>query len=334
MERRKTEGADRPGGFALGVGFTNACNLSCGHCYRPAGTDRLRAADVLRAVDAVPTSAVNFGTGENGLHPAFSALVAELFERGIRVTMTTNGHSAAALPDGLLARFCDVEVSIDFPTRTRHDAAREPGNWDLIEAQMARCARLGVPVSIVAVLMRGNARDLPALAHLAASRGASLRVNVYQPVNDAALAPTFEEFWEAWRALLEVADLVACGEPIVRAVLGLPASPAGCGTQTIRLGIGDLEELRATVIDHPSFRSLRQVPEACRSCPHLDTCGGGCPSRRLLRGGLDLPDEYCPFVRGAPLRLEAELLRGRDMPKASSACTTIVRPRPATRPSE
>jgi radical SAM protein with 4Fe4S-binding SPASM domain len=343
VERRET-------GFALGVGFTNACNLSCGHCYRPSGVDQLRAKEVLRAVDAVPTRAVNFGTGENGLHPEFPALVAQLLERGIRVTMTTNGLSAAVLPDALLARFCDVELSIDFPTREGHDAAREAGNWDLVEAQMERCARLGVPTAIVAVLMRPNARDMPELAGLAASRGAALRVNVYQPVNDEALAPSFEEFWEAWRALLEVADLSACSEPIVRAVLGLPASPAGCGAQTIRLSprgrivpcvyapagglaLCQLEELGAAVVDHPSFRALRRVPEVCRSCPHLETCGGGCPSRRRLRGGLDRPDEYCPFVRGARVQIAARLQSGRDMPKASSACTTILRARDAPRPS-
>lgn len=335
MERSET-------GFALGVGFTNACDLRCGHCYRAAGVEQLCAEDVLRAVEALPTRAVNFGTGENGLHPEFPALVAELLRRGVRLTMTTNGHSAAVLPDALLARFCDVELSIDFPTRERHDAARTPGNWDLVEAQMQRCTRLGVQTTLVAVLMRSNARDMPALARLAAARGAALRVNVYQPVHDPALAPSFEEFWEAWRALLEVADLTTCGEPIVRAVLGLPASPAGCGTGTIRLSprgqvlpcvyapggelaLAELGRLGAAVVDHPSFRAMRQVPDACRSCPHLETCGGGCASRRRLRGGLDRPDEYCPFVRGARVQLDARVRGGRDMPKAASACTTILR---------
>jgi len=338
----------RTDGFALGVGFTNDCNLSCGHCYRPAGVDRLKAGDVLRAVEAVPTRAVNFGTGENGLHPEFPELVARLVERGIRVTMTTNGHSAAVLPDELLTRFCDVEFSIDFSTREGHDRAREPGNWALIEAQMERCARLGVSTAITAVLMRPNARELPALAALAAARGAALRVNVYQAVNDPELAPTYEEFWGAWRDLLEVAEVATCGEPILRAVLGLPASRAGCGSQTIRisprgkilpcvylpgsaLGIEELEELGAEVVDHPSFRALRQVPTACERCPHVEDCRGGCASRRLLRGGLDRPDEYCPFVRGETLGIAARLSKEGDMPKASSACTTIVRAGPIPR---
>jgi radical SAM protein with 4Fe4S-binding SPASM domain len=293
---------------------------------------------------------VSFGTGENGLHPEFAALVESLLERGILVTMTTNGHSAAVLPDSLLARFRDVEFSIDFPSRERHDAAREAGNFDLVERQMERCARLGVSTTITAVLMRANARDMPALARLAAERGAALRVIVYQAVRDDALAPSFEEFWAAWRALCEVADLTACGEPIVRAVLGLPPARSGCsGGRTLRLsprgrvqpcvyvtagalGVDELEALGADVVGHPSFQALRRVPDVCRGCAHVDTCGGGCPSRRLLRGGLDRPDEYCPFVRGEAVTIPARLREEREMPKATSSCTTILRPRAVTAP--
>ena len=94
--------------FALGVGLTNACNLACKHCYRAPGEDRLEVERVLRAVDALPTRAVNLGTGENGLHPGLATLVNALSERGVAVTMTTNGYSARALSDEVLGKFRDV----------------------------------------------------------------------------------------------------------------------------------------------------------------------------------------------------------------------------------
>jgi len=66
------------------------------------------------------------------------------------------------------------------------------------------------------------------------------------------------------------------------------------------------------------------LPETCRGCPLVDVCHGGCASRRLLRGGLDLPDEFCPFVNGRPLpRLPVHRERARDFPKAASACTSV-----------
>ena len=339
--------------IALGVGFTNACDLSCQHCYRATGEDRLRLADVLAAVDALPVRAVNFGTGENGLHPEFATLVRRLLARDVAVTMTTNGHSAAVLPDELLACFRDVELSIDHPTREEHDVARSAGNWDLIEAQMRRCRDLGVPTTIVAVLMRTNAHRMPELARLAASRGAALRINVYQAVNGDESAPSYEQFWDAWRALLGEADLLTCGEPIVRAVLGMPRPEgAGCGRGTVRLtprgavlpcvygpdgglDLADLQRRGVGILDDPSFRVLASVPTVCRSCPQVETCGGGCASRRALGGGLDRPDEYCPFVRGQVVDLPARHVTARAMPKAASACTTIVRgARSLTAPSE
>ena len=337
-----------PRSFALGVGLTNACDLACSHCYRGPGVDALTMDQVLAAVDAVPTRAVNFGTGENGLHPDFGALVERLQARGIAVTMTTNGHSAAVLSDDVLRKMRDVELSIDFPTRAEHDAARAPGNWDLIEAQMARCRRLGVSTSIVTVLMASNHRAMRELVALVADRGALLRVNVYQPMRHDLASPTFEQFWRAWSDLLDVADVVACGEPIVRAVLGLPATEGeGCGAATLRLtprgeilgcvyeresalSLADLVRLGSDVARSGRLHRALPLPAACASCPQKETCRGGCSSRRRLVDA-SAPDVYCPFVRGVdvPLRRDRAPSSGPVSPKAASACTTILRPRVA-----
>lgn len=350
MELTSREPARRS--FKLGVGLTNACNLGCAHCYRAVGEDALPIAEVLRAVEALPTGAVNFGTGESALHPGFPALVRELSARGIAVTMTTNGYSSRALADDVLVLLRDVEFSIDHPDRENHDRARGAGNWDLIAEQMARCSGLGVSTTVIAVMMRTNYLELGAIARLAGARGAALRVNVYQAVRGEGLSLDYDQFWEAWRLLLESAELVTCGEPIVRAVLGLPdAHGAGCGTETVRVtprgtvvpcvytsdgkvSIADLAALGPAIFDEPAFAGLRTVPVSCRSCPHVATCRGGCASRRLLRGGLADPDEYCPFVRGEQITLPSSCATAglsRAMPKASSACTTILRA--ITRPS-
>jgi radical SAM protein with 4Fe4S-binding SPASM domain len=334
--------------LALGVGLTNACDLSCAHCYRPVGEDRLDPEAVLRAVDVTPVRSVSFGTGENGLHPGFEALVRSLADRGIPVTMTTNGRSTRVLPDETLARFADVEFSIDYPSRAAHDASRSPGNWDLIEREMARCRGLGVPIAIATVLMAPNHRAVPALAAIAKARGALLRVVVYQPVQNDRFTLSYEAFWEAWREVVEVADVVACGEPIVRAMLGIEGTPdAGCGRDAVRvtprgtvvpcvygadgdLAVRDLARLGAGVLDRPEFRRLRTVPDACVSCAFVESCGGGCASRRLLAGGLDRPDPYCPVVRGEgeTKRLGGRLrTSSRSHAKASSSCTTILSPR-------
>jgi radical SAM protein with 4Fe4S-binding SPASM domain len=334
--------------FAIGIGLTNACNLSCEHCYRSTGTDALTKGQVLAALDAVPARSVNFGTGENGLHPDFSDLVETITDRGIAVTMTTNGHSAEVLSDERLGRFRDVEFSIDFPSRDAHNAARGDGNWELIADQMQRCQRLGVSTTLTSVIMPTNFEAMPALLELAGERDALLRVNVYQAVRRDLFSLTFDQFWRAFALLCEHGDLITCGEPIVRAVLGMERTPgSGCGVETIRvtprgsvlpcvyggdgtLTLEDLSRLGSRVLETPQF-ARPPLPLACAACPQRDTCGGGCASRRALRGTLEEPDAYCPFVLGRPVSLTARKApERRALPKASSACTTIFRSRAAS----
>jgi radical SAM protein with 4Fe4S-binding SPASM domain len=329
-------------GFALGVGLTNACNLACAHCYRD--TDRvntLSLAEVQALCESVPVRAVNLGTGENALHPHFREIISYLQARGVKTTITSNGYSVSVLPDDVLSFFHDVEFSIDFPTEDEQDAFRGAGNWSLIMDQMDRCRRLGVNTTVTAVMMSVNYQKLPEIARLAANKGAALRVNVYQPVKSDAFTLSYEQFWEGFRRLFAESALIACSEPLVQAFLGLGGRRQGCGVETVRISprgevlpcvywpdaslrLADLERLGPNITDSRPFRQTASIPEFCRECELVETCGGGCPGRRKLTGRLDQPDMYCPIVRGETVKLEYRMAEGRDLPKAASACTTIV----------
>ena len=214
--------------FALGIGLTNECNLSCAFCYRdPTRVDRLDLEQVRAVLDRLPVKSVNLGTGENGMHPRFREMLALLRGRGLKLTMTSNGLSVAVLEDDELRVFHDLEFSLDYPTREEQDAQRGPGNWDLIHAQAERCRRLGVPVTIIAVMMRTNFRRLAEIARIAARFEAPLRVNVCQSVRTDAFSLTYEEYWEAFRLLFAETDVLTVGEPLVRAMVRLqPEKPS------------------------------------------------------------------------------------------------------------
>jgi len=329
-------------GFSVGLGLTNECNLACAHCYRDTGrTDRLSLDDVRRVCESVPIRSVNLGTGENGLHPEFHAILQYLRDRGTTIALTSNGYSAAVLSDDELRSFADLEFSLDFATEREQDIWRGPGNWRLVLDQTARVLGLGITVTIIAVMMRTNYDKLPEIGALAARHGANFRVNVYQPVKTDAFSLDYDQFWTGFQRLLESCPLAVCNEPIVRAILGFDAVSGGCGKGTIRVtpkgevlpcvywpkrnvGLAELEKWGAAIVDSPGFRELDQVPQFCGNCRFVESCRGGCPSRRLLRGGLELPDEFCPFVAGKPLptfAIHAGSLR--QFPKAGSACTTV-----------
>jgi MoaA/NifB/PqqE/SkfB family radical SAM enzyme len=153
-----TTGAKTPDAvISLRLGLTNECNLSCAFCYRdPARTDRLSLDQVKSVMERLPIRSVNLGTGENGMHPEFKAILSYLRTLPIKLTITSNGHSVAVLEDKELLAFHDIEFSLDYATQDEQDAQRGNGNWELIHHQAERCVRLGVPVTIIAVMMKAN----------------------------------------------------------------------------------------------------------------------------------------------------------------------------------
>lgn len=342
MTETMAAGGTAPASFAVGLGLTNECNLSCAFCYRDtARTDRLTPAQVEAVLDRIPVRSVNLGTGENGMHPEFRRFLDMLRARPLKLTITSNGHSIALLDDEALKAFSDIEFSLDYPSEAEQDAQRGAGNWRLIHEQAARCNRLGVPVTFIAVMMKANHLRLAEIAGIARRFGAPLRVNVYQAVRSDAFALGYEEYWAGFRALFAATDVIAIGEPLVRAMAGLPKRTGGCGVGTIRVtprgttqpcvywagaggALADLLAEGGAIVESAPFRAARALPAACAPCRFRDTCGGGCAGRRRLLGALDAPDPYCPVTRGDDQTLAVRFLPSRDLPKSESACTTIV----------
>ena len=334
--------ASPTGGIALGLGLTNECNLSCAFCYRdPVRTDRLTLEQVKSVMERLPIRSVNLGTGENGMHPDFRPILAYLRTQPVKLTITSNGHSIAVLEDSELRAFHDIEFSLDYPTQAEQDAQRGLGNWALIHQQGARCVRLGVPVTIIAVMMKSNYLRLAEVARVAKQFDAPLRVNVYQSVRSDLYALSYEEYWEGFRRLFAETDVIATGEPLVRAMSGLPPLQGGCGVSTVRVtprsttqpcvywpGPGEplsgLISGGLGILNSPPFEQARTLPEACQPCEFRESCHGGCAGRRRLQDASYQPDGYCPIIRGERPQLAVSMAASRDLPKLSSCCTTVV----------
>lgn len=331
-----------PDAISLGLGLTNECNLSCSFCYRdPVRTDRLTLEQVKSVMERLPVRSVNLGTGENGMHPEFRAILAYLRAQPAKLTITSNGHSVAVLEDSELRAFHDIEFSLDYPTQAEQDTQRGAGNWALIYEQAARCVKLGVPVTIIAVMMKSNYLRLADVARVAKRFDAPLRVNVYQAVRSDVYALSYEEYWEGFRRLFAETDVIAIGEPLVRAIAGLPPLRGGCGVSTVRVtprgttqpcvywpGTGEplphLISVGVDILNSQPFEQARTLPETCQACEFRDSCHGGCAGRRRLQGALAQPDYYCPIIRAERPSLEIRMAANRDLPKLNSSCTTIV----------
>jgi len=329
-------------GISLGLGLTNECNLACAFCYRdPTRTDRLSLDQVKAVMECLPVRSVNLGTGENGMHPDFKAILAYLRKKPVKLTITSNGHSVAVLDDDELRAFHDIEFSLDYATQAEQDAQRGDGNWELIHQQAERCLRLRIPVTIIAVMMKSNYLCLADVARVAKRFEAPLRVNVYQAVRSDIYALSYEEYWEGFRRLFDETDVIAIGEPLVRAMAGLTPLRGGCGVSTVRVtpkgtiqpcvywpGAGeplsDLISAGVNILNSTPFELARTLPQTCKECEFRESCHGGCAGRRRLQGALLEPDSYCPIIRNERPRLEIRTAANRDLPKLSSSCTTVV----------
>jgi MoaA/NifB/PqqE/SkfB family radical SAM enzyme len=328
-------------GYSVGIGLTNDCNLSCAHCYRDTqNINNISLAQVKEICGLIPVDSMGMGTGENALNPEFNEIVTYLGEKGIRLNLASNGYSLTTIPEAILKLFSDVEVSIDFPTEAEQDAQRGPGNWSLVHQAIERCHKLGIEVSILSTLMCTNFDKMDRMVALTRSDGCNLRVNAYQSVKTDAFRLSYDQFWEGYHRLFADGLLVACSEPVVRAVMGLPDVQSPCGRRSIRfnprgqiipcvywpvvpgsgLTINDLAHLEEKVLDQESFQNARFVPPIASNC----ACQGGCASRRALNHKMDAHDGYCPWVRGETIQLEWKPAPAKDLMRIGNVCTTIV----------
>jgi MoaA/NifB/PqqE/SkfB family radical SAM enzyme len=328
-------------GYSVGIGLTNNCNLNCAHCYRD--TERIWAlslAQVKRICETIPVDSMGMGTGENALHPEFIPIVEYLHDKGIKLSIASNGYSLTAIPEEILSAFSDVEVSIDYPSEAEQDAWRGVGNWKLVHRAMERCHHMGIDVSILATLMKTNYNKMDKLVGLARQDGVNLRVNAYQAVKTDAYLLSYQEFWEGYRRLFAAGKVISCTEPVVRAVMGFGQAQSPCGHRSIRFNprgqvipcvywptnptpvanLEDLFQVGERVMEDDSFLSARHIPESASDCP----CQGGCASRRALNRNLDAHDPYCPWVRRDQIELKWEAGPNKDLMRAGNVCTTIV----------
>jgi len=67
-------------------------------------------------------------------------------------------------------------------------------------------------------------------------------------------------------------------------------------------------------------------PKECAKCKFVNSCRGGCVSRRILNKSAYKPDEFCPIVRGFKVPdINFKLATNpKDLIHASYLCTIVL----------
>ena len=147
----------------LNIYLTNACNLSCPHCFMNAGkklSNELSVTDwkrVLTEFAAQGGKAVTFTGGEPLMNPGFADIVRFAHSEGLQITVLTNGVLwTDAMIDELSPLLSEVQVSIDGPDDASNGKVRKEGIFDRLVNTVIRFAVNGVRVSVATTFTEAN----------------------------------------------------------------------------------------------------------------------------------------------------------------------------------
>jgi mycofactocin radical SAM maturase len=349
LKDRFERGLDAP--ICLTWELTYACNLACVHCLSSSGRRdpaELTPAEARRIVDDLVDMKVfyvNIGGGEPMLRPDFFDLVGYAVDRRVGVKFSTNGTRLTPSRARQLAAmdYLDVQVSIDGAVAATNDAVRGKGSFAAARTAMDNLAAAGFgPFKVSVVVTRQNVEELDALAALADSYGAQLRLTRLRPSGRAVdswetLHPTADQQRRLYAWLLERPGVLTGDSFFHLSALGEPLDGLNlCGAGRVVClidPVGDVyacpfvidEQFRAGNVrarggfpavwrESDLFRSLRepQSAGACASCGSYDACRGGCMAAKFFTGlPLDGPDPECVHGHG-----EAALATRTTAPRA------------------
>ncbi len=336
LTTRFEAGLDAP--ICLTWELTYACNLACVHCLSSSGRRdpaELSPVEARRIVDEMVDMKVfyvNIGGGEPMLRPDFFDLVTYAVERRVGVKFSTNGTRLTAERARQLATldYLDVQVSLDGAVAATNDAVRGEGSYAAARSAMDNLAAAGFGAfKISVVVTRHNMAELDALAALADSYGAQLRLTRLRPSGRAvdtwdALHPTSEQQRTLYHWLRDhpgvltgdsFFHLSALGEPLdglnlcgagrvvclIDPVGDVYACPFVIDRQFLAGNVRGRGGFAAVWRESELFAELRhpQSAGACASCGSYDACRGGCMAAKFFTGlPLDGPDPECVYGHG------------------------------------
>jgi len=161
--------------------FTQACNMTCKHCYQDAGRradgeldfdEQRRVVDTLARRDV---AMIAFSGGEPLMSPTFLPIARYAADRGMHLTVATNGTLLA--PDKVAEMVASgiryAEISLDSTDPARHDAWRgSPGFWDRAVAGIRNVvAHPGIKCGVAMTVARWNLADLRAMLEWCIAEG-------------------------------------------------------------------------------------------------------------------------------------------------------------------
>ena len=286
----------------LELQLTHRCNLRCRHCYL--GPPRAEELALEEALAITREFAANGGLrllisgGEPLLYPALREFLEETQELQLRRVLLTNGTllTAAIMP---WLQVEELQISLD-GWRHGHDHLRGAGSFDRTLRGVVAARKAGIPLSIATMVHQGNIAEFDRLERFTGEVGArEWGIDLLCPAGTLLDHPQLLVPAEQGVPFLQRAygggyhgasDGFACGRHL------LTVLPSG---QAVKCGFyadAPLGDARQGLL--ACWRQLHHIPAAelaCRKCPVLADCAGGC---RFRAGAPLAPDPVMCALHG------------------------------------
>ncbi len=147
----------------LNIYLTNACNLSCKHCFMKAGKklkNELNADEwigVLNEFAHAGGQSVTFTGGEPLMNPGFKAIIEAANKANLQITVLTNGLLwTDELVDELSPLLAEVQISIDGVDDASNAQVRTAGTFEKLVHNVIRFSHNDVRVSVATTFTNDN----------------------------------------------------------------------------------------------------------------------------------------------------------------------------------
>ncbi|MGV8172202.1 MAG: radical SAM protein [Candidatus Woesearchaeota archaeon] len=351
--------------YNVGWGFTKACNMNCIHCYNVSGVrskDEVNLAEAKKIVTELKKfgiKTINYGTGECGLVPEFWKTVEYVHTKGIIQGLTTNGTSINRQTIGDVKKYMnDIDVSIDFSDRIRHNKFRGHDKaWDIAIGACDLLKKYKIKFSIVACINSKNCskKELAKFIELIKKYNCDLRINWFKPTGRGKIHKELKlkisQFNAAVKYLCENTIVRAVPDSYIAAVLGIKdVQGCPCGDKSFRITPSgkvvpcvymtrEIDNLNIKnnkldkILKSEPFIAIqnRKIP-FCKKCEYYNVCRGGCASRAYLEyRTMDAPDPFCYKVnniKNNPFKnIKVTYKKGHLKVHENYLCTMIVSPK-------
>jgi AdoMet-dependent heme synthase len=178
--------------------ITRDCNLPCRHCYIEAGPGRpreheLSTAEVLDVIDQLSVAgvfAVVLVGGEPMRRPDFLTIVRHAHERGLVLSIATNGtYLTQEVIDALPREECIVSVSVD--GTSLHHELRVTMDFAQVRDKLLLLKRNNYPAAVMATQTNDNLEELEEVFAFAREHGFFFGSTPFSPIGRGRFFPQY-----------------------------------------------------------------------------------------------------------------------------------------------